>query len=47
MRPGRFVIHFARDAPRNRARITVAQSFSATFALLSLIVLAVDLWTAW
>jgi phosphatidylglycerol:prolipoprotein diacylglycerol transferase len=41
---GRFVIDFARDAPRNRARLTVAQSFSATVAVLSLIVLTVAWW---
>lgn len=38
---GRFFIDFARDAPRNQAHLTVAQSFSLNFVTLSLIVLAI------
>jgi phosphatidylglycerol:prolipoprotein diacylglycerol transferase len=44
---GRFVLDFARDAPRNRARLTVAQGFSANFVLFSLMVLAVGWWLRW
>jgi phosphatidylglycerol:prolipoprotein diacylglycerol transferase len=44
---GRFVLDFARDAPRHRARLTVAQAFSGAFVVLSLIVSAVGSWTTW
>jgi phosphatidylglycerol:prolipoprotein diacylglycerol transferase len=44
---GRFVIDLMRDAPRNRARLTVGQTFSGGFVVLSLFALSVGWGTTW
>lgn len=41
---GRFVIDFARDAPRKRGLLTVAQVWSAGFVLLAVTLLMVGVW---
>jgi len=41
---GRFLLDFARDAPRNRVGLTVGQSFSLIFVLFSLVFLSVGWW---
>jgi phosphatidylglycerol---prolipoprotein diacylglyceryl transferase len=43
----RLFLDFGRDAPRNLARLTVAQSFSVSFLMLSLTVLAVGWRLEW